>query len=54
MFLVFENVMYFLSATGLAVWLHNYVIKSEEDFLLNKFPDEYESYMKAVKRWIFL
>ena len=54
MFLVFENVMYFLSAVGLAVWLHNYVIKSEENFLLNKFPDEYDRYMKAVKRWIFL
>ncbi len=54
MFLVFENVMYFLSAMGLAVWLHNYVIKSEEEFLLNKFSDEYEQYMKAVKRWIFL
>ena len=53
MFLVFENVMYFLSAVGLAVWLHNYVIKSEENFLLNKFPDEYDRYMKAVKRWIF-
>ena len=54
MFLVFENVMYFLSAFGLAIWLHNYVIKSEENFLLNKFPDEYDRYMKAVKRWIFL
>ena len=54
MFLVFENVMYFLSAVGLAVWLHNYVIKSEENFLLNTFPDEYDRYMKAVKRWIFL
>ena len=54
MFLVFENVMYFLSAVGLVIWLHNYVIKSEENFLLNKFPDEYVGYMKAVKRWIFL
>ena len=54
MFLVFENVMYFLSAVGLAVWLHNYVIKSEENFLQNKFSDEYDQYMKAVKRWIFL
>ena len=53
MFLVFENVMYFLSAVGLAVWLHNYVIKSEENFLLNKFPDEYDRYLKAVNRWIF-
>ena len=54
MFLVFENIMYFLSAVGLAIWLHNYVIKLEEYFLLNKFPDEYDRYMKAVKRWIFL
>ena len=54
MFLVFENVMYFLSAVGFAIWLHNYVIKLEENFLLNKFPDEYDRYMKAVKRWIFL
>jgi len=54
MFLVFENVIYFLSSVGLAVWLHNYVIKLEENFLLNKFSDEYDRYMKAVKRWIFL
>ena len=54
MFLVFENVMYFLSAVGLVIWLHNYVIKLEENFLLNKFPDAYDNYMKAVKRWIFL
>ena len=53
MFLVFENVMYFLSAIGLAAWLHNYVIQSEENFLLDKFPDEYDRYMNAVKRWIF-
>ena len=53
MFLVFENVMYFLSAVGLAIWLHNYVIKLEENSLLNKFSDEYGQYMKAVKRWIF-
>ena len=54
MFLIFENVMYFLSAVGFAIWLHNYVIIPEENFLLNKFPDEYDRYMKAVKRWIFL
>ena len=53
MFLVFENVMYFLSAVGFAIWLHNYVIKLEENFLLNKFSDEYSRYIKAVKRWIF-
>ena len=53
MFLIFENVMYFLSAVVLAIWLHNYVIKEEEDFLLKKFPDEYKNYMETVKRWIF-
>ena len=53
MFLVFENVMYFLSSIGLAIWLHNYVIKSEEDFLLKNFSDEYERYKDAVNRWIF-
>ena len=53
MFLIFENVMYFLSAVGFAIWLHNYVIKLEEIFLINKFSDEYSRYMKAVKRWIF-
>ena len=53
MFLVFENVMYFLSCVGLAIWLHHYVIKSEEDFLIKKFSDEYERYKNAVNRWIF-
>ena len=53
MFLVFENVMYFLSSIGLVIWLNNHVIKVEEDFLLKKFPDEYKRYMGAVKRWIF-
>ena len=53
MFFVFENVMYFLSAVGLSVWLHNYVIKVEEDFLIEKFNDEYRRYMSTVKRWIF-
>ena len=53
MFLVFENVMYLLSAAGLAIWLHNFVIKAEEDFLLSKFPEEYERYLQSVKRWIF-
>ena len=53
MFLVFENVMYFLSSVGLAIWLHNYVIKPEEDFLLKKFSDEYERYKGTVNRWIF-
>jgi len=53
MFLVFENVVYFLSSVGMAIWLHLYVIKSEEYFLSRKFSDEYERYKSAVNRWIF-
>ena len=53
MFLVFENVMYFLTSIGLAFWIHNYVIKPEEDYLLEVFSDEYERYKVAVSRWIF-
>ena len=53
MFLVFENVMYFLSSIGLAFWIHIYVIKPEEDYLLEIFSDEYKRYMEAVSRWVF-
>lgn len=53
MFLVFENVMYFLSSIGLAIWLHNWVIKIEEQYLENKFKDEFIRYKKAVKCWLF-
>ena len=53
MFLVFENVMYFLTSIGLAFWIHNYVIKPEEDYLLEVFSDEYERYKVAVSRWVF-
>ena len=53
MFLLFENVMYFLSSLGLAFWLHNYVILEEEKFLLKKFPEEFKRYMDSVKSWIF-
>ena len=54
MFLVFENVMYFLTALGLSYWIHNYVIKFEEDYLLKTFSDEYKSYMSSVSRWLLL
>ena len=54
MFLVFENVMYFLSAIGLAIWLHHWVIKIEESFLQSKFGEEYVQYKKSVKRWLFI
>ena len=53
MFMLFENVMYFLSSIFLSIWIHNYVIKLEERFLLEKFPKEFPRYMEAVKRWIF-
>ena len=53
MFLVFENVMYLLTSIGQAIWIHNYVIKFEEEYLLNKFADEYQRYMSAVSRWLF-
>ena len=52
MFLVFENVMYILSSLGLFIWLNNYVIKGEEDYLKNKFGDEFDRYCGAVKRWL--
>ena len=53
MFLVFENVMYLLSAIGQTIWIHNYIIKFEEEYLLGKFTDEYQRYMNAVSRWLF-
>jgi len=53
MFLVFENVMYLLTSIGQAIWIHNYVIKFEEEYLLDKFTDEYQRYMNAVSRWLF-
>ena len=52
MFLVFENVMYILSSLGLFIWLNNYVIKEEEDYLKNKFRDEFVRYCGAVRRWL--
>ncbi len=53
MFLVFENVMYFLSSVGFAIWLHHWVIKMEEEYLILQFNDEYDRYKNAVKRWLF-
>ena len=53
MFLVFENVMYLLSSIVQAIWIHNYVIKFEEEYLLGKFKDEYQRYINTVSRWLF-
>ena len=53
MFLTFENVAYFLSAIGLFVWINTYIIPVEENFLKEKFGDNYNRYLDAVKRWLF-
>ena len=53
MFLTFENVMYFITSIGLAIWIHNYVINAEEEYLIKELSDEYKRYMNAVKRWGF-
>lgn len=53
MFLTFENVAYFLSAIGLFVWINTYVISVEENFLKEKFGNEYIRYLEAVKKWMF-
>ena len=53
MFLTFENVVYFLSAIGLFYWINNYVISAEESYLKEKFGDDYERYLQAVKKWMF-
>ena len=53
MFLIFGNVMYFLSTFALAIWLHHWVIKEEEIFLQSKFKDEFDEYKRSVKRWLF-
>ena len=53
MFLAFENVAYFLSAIGLFVWINTYIIPVEENFLKEKFGDDYSRYLEAVKKWLF-
>ena len=53
MFLTFENVLYFLSSLGLFFWINNFVIPAEEIYLKNKFGDEFDRYILAVKRWLF-
>ena len=46
-------VVYFITSIGIAIWIHSYVIKAEEEYLLSEFSDEYQRYMSSVKRWIF-
>ena len=53
MFLTFENIMYFFTSIGLAIWIHNFVIKAEEEYLIKEFSEEYKRYINSVKRWIF-
>ncbi len=53
MFLTFENVGNLLSAIGLFIWINQYVIPIEENYLQEKFGDEYDRYLQAVKKWMF-
>ena len=52
MFLTFENVANLLSAVGLFIWTNHYVIPIEENYLQEKFGDEYDRYLLAVKKWM--
>tara|TARA_B100000579_G_scaffold368544_1_gene329490 strand:+ start:57 stop:515 length:459 start_codon:yes stop_codon:yes gene_type:complete len=54
MFLTFENVANLLSAIGLFIWINHYVIPIEENYLQEKFGDEYDGYLQAVKKWMFI
>ena len=54
MFLTFENVANLLSAIGLFIWINHYVIPIEENYLREKFGDEYDRYLQAVKKWMFI
>ena len=53
MFLIFENVAYILTAFGLSIWIHYWIIRLEENYLQNLFSDEFLSYRRSVKRWLF-
>ena len=53
MFLIFENVAYFLSSIGLFLWINSSVIPKEEKYLIETFGDEYDRYLTAVKKWMF-
>ena len=54
MFLTFENVANLLSALCLFIWINHYVIPIEEKYLQEKFGDEYDRYLQAVKKWMFI
>ena len=54
MFLTFENVANLLSALCLFIWINHYVIPIEEKYLQEKFGDEYNRYLEAVKKWMFI
>ena len=53
MFLIFENVAYFLSSLGLFFWINSSVIPKEEKYLIETFGDEYDRYLTAGKKWMF-
>ena len=53
MFLIFENVAYFVSSLALFFWINSSVIPKEEKYLIETFGDEYDRYLTAVKKWMF-
>ena len=38
---------------GLFFWINSFVIPAEEEYLKNKFGDEFDRYSLSVKRWLF-
>ena len=52
MFLLFENIVYFISSMCLFYWLHRYAILPEEEYLKQKFGKQYERYQSNVPRWL--
>ena len=52
MFLIFGNMLYFISSISLFFWIHFMVIPREEEYLKEKFQEQYERYAVNVPRWI--
>lgn len=50
--LLFQSAGILLSVPMVAVLLHVLVIRSEEEYLAERFGAEYEAYRKKVRRWI--
>ena len=46
------NIYSILTPLLFILWINKFQIKREEEFLIEKFGDEYLSYMKKTRRWI--